>query len=319
MELWAEFDWENIYSQIVSQTLEEQWSFGKRSDYGILRNYLIYTFAHQWKTSAVGFSTDKKYAAFNTGLPDRNTYKYIYAFYEEVNNSSQIQTHPLHISPKYRFKSFIISGRGGDGKTLTMNIHPLPSPPQYFVARSSTVWELGFNDNNQIDLPEYDDQHILIHRCDRLPLDFYRYPASRSEQLRHILDSDMEIAQKYREIREFFMPIVNHEQDSEVMHVYRLLVDALDNVVNAAIKKLSWNWRAVVPCYNPERDESCFLLPVSFCDATKPDRAMIASAHEVNGEMIYAIHTVISLEWAYLDARLVCRPESEWLAADNIS
>ena len=45
---------------------------------------------------------------------------------------------------------------------------------------------------------------------------------------------------------------------------------------------------------------------------------MIASAHEVDGEMIYAIHTVISLEWAYLDARLVCRPESEWLAADNI-
>lgn len=316
-ELWAEFDWDSIYFQIVNQTLDERWSFGTRGDYGILRNYLIYTFAHQWKTSAVGFSKDKKYAAFNTGLPDRNTFKYIYAFFEEINNSSQIQTHPLHISPKYRFKSFAISGRGGDGKTLKANML-LPNPPQYFAARSSTVWELDFNDNNQVTMPGYDDIHILIQRCDRLPLDFYRYHAFGSERLRNILDSDMENAQKYREIREFFMPIVDNEPDPEVTQVYRLLVDALDNVISVAIKKLSWNWRAVVPCYNPEREESCFLLPVSFCDSAKPDRAMIASAHEVDGEMIYAIHTVISLEWAYLDARLVCRPESEWLAADSI-
>lgn len=75
----------------------------------------------------------------------------------------------------------------------------------------------------------------------------------------------------------------------------------------------------MVPCYNPEREEPCFLLPVSFCDPAKPDRAMIASAHDVDGETIYMIHTVISLEWAYLDARLVCRPESEWLAVDSIS
>lgn len=318
LELWAEFDWRDIYPKIVNQTLDERWSFGKRGDYGILRNYLIYTFAHQWKKDAIGYSTDGKYAAFNTGLPDRNTYKYIYAFYEEIENKAQSQTHPLYITPRYRFKSFVVSDRGGDGKLLKTKIRPLPNPPQYFAARSSTVWELDFNDNNQVTMPGYDDIHILIQRCDRLPLDFYRYPASRSERLRNILDSETDSAQKYRDIREFFKPIVDNEPDNEVTQVYRLLVDALDSVISAAIKKLSWNWRAVVPCYNPEREESCFLLPVSFCDTSKPDRAMIASAHEVDGEMIYAIHTVITLEWAYLDARLVCRPESEWLAADNI-
>lgn len=319
LELWSEFNWETIYSQIVNQTLDEQWSFGKRADYGILRNYLIYTFAHQWKSSAVGFSTDKKYAAFNTGLPDRNTYKYIYAFYEVIPDATRNETHALHITPQYRFKNFVVSDRGGDGKTLKTNIYPLPNPPQYFVARNSTVWELDFNDNNQITMPGYDDTHILIQRCDRLPLDFYRYHAFRSERLRNILDSGNDNAQKYQAIREFFMPIVNKEPDNEVTQAYRQLVNALDNVISSAIKKLSWNWRAVVPCYNPEREETCFLLPVSFCDLFKPDRAMIASAHKNdNGEMIYAIHTVISLEWAYLDARLVCRPESEWLAPDNI-
>lgn len=319
LDLWAEFDWVKIYPQIANQTLEEKWSFGNRGDYGILRNYLIYTFAHQWKNDAIGYSNDGKFAAFNTGLPDRSTYKYIYAFYERLEDAEQMQTHPLHFACQYRFKSFVISDRGGDGKVLKTSIRPLPNPPQYFAARSSTVWELDFNDNNQVTMPGYDDLHILIQRCDRLPLDFYRYPAFRSERLRNILDAETDNAQKYKDIREFLMPIIDNDADAEVTQVYRLLYDALYNVISAAVKKLSWNWRAVVPCYNPEREESCFLLPVSFCGSSKPDRAMIASAHEVDGEMVYAIHTVISLEWAYLDARLVCRPESEWLAADSIN
>ena len=74
-----------------------------------------------------------------------------------------------------------------------------------------------------------------------------------------------------------------------------------------------------MPCYNPEEKKPCFLLPVSFCDYTKPDRALIVSSYEVDNELIYQIHTVIPLDWAYLDARLVCRPESEWLAADCIN
>ena len=319
LELWAEFNWEDILPKMVSQTLEERWSFGKRNDYGILKNYLIYTFSRQYAKKEVGYSNDKKFAVFNTGLPDSNTYKYIYAFFEKIERDPSCEKDSLHNEPQYRFRSFVISGRGGDGKILNENIRPLPSPPKYFDARSSTVWELGFNDNNQVTTPEYDDKHILIQRCDRLPLDFYRAYEFESERLKNILESEADDAQKYKEIREFFMPIVEEKKDYEVTPVYQSLVAALDNVINAAIKRLSWNWRAVVPCYNPEREESCFLLPVSFCNQSKPNRAMIASAREVNGEMVYSIHTVISLEWAYLDARLVCRPESEWLAVDNIT
>lgn len=105
----------------------------------------------------------------------------------------------------------------------------------------------------------------------------------------------------------------------EVTQAYRLLKNDLDNVISTAVKRLSWNWRAVVPCYNPEERKPCFLLPVSFCDFIKPDRALIASSYEVDEEIIYQIHTVIPLDWAYLDARLVCRPESEWLATDCIN
>lgn len=321
---WAQFEWEDICPQIIQLTFEERWSFCNRGDYGVLKNYLIYTFARQWKEGAIGYSSDGKYAAFNTGLPDRVTYKYIYAFFEAIERKDQPQTHPLHFAPQYRFKSCVLSGRAGDGKTLAKSISPLPSPPKYFASRSSTVWELDFNENNQVKIPEYDDTHILIHRCERVPLDFYRSAAYVSERLRNILDAETDSAQKYKDIREFFMPIVVKEKDKkeeykEAEDAYQKLAGALNNVISDAIKKLSWNWRAVVPCYNPEQEEPCYLLPVSFCDTSKPDRALLASADEVDGEMVYTIHTVISLEWAYLDARLVCRPESEWLALDGIN
>lgn len=318
LELWSVFDWKDIYPRVANQTLEEKWSFGERNDYSILRNYLSYIFAHQWRKGAIGFSKDQRYAAFNTGLPDKSTYKYIYAFYEKIE--SVTDKHPLVFTPQYRLKNFVLSDRGGDGKTLKMNIHPLPAPPQFFEARSATVWELDFNDNNQPTMPGFDDTHILIQRCDRLPLEFYRRAAYNSERLQSILNSSTNDAQKFKEIRDFFRPLLDNKEKpaDEVTQAYQELFDMLERVISKAIRKLSWNWRAVVPCYNPEREESCFLLPVSFCDATQPDRAMIASIHEVDGEVVYHIHTVLPLEWAYLDARLVCRPESEWLAADSI-
>lgn len=319
LELWSDFNWEDVYPRISNQTLEEKWSFGERNDYSILRNYLNYIFAHQWSNGAVGFSKNQRYAAFNTGLPDKSTYKYIYAFYEKIE--SDTKRHPLVFTPQYRLKNFVLSDRGGDGKILKMNIHPLPPPPQFFEARSATVWELDFNDNNQPTMPGFDDTHILIQRCDRLPLEFYRRAAYSSERFQNILNAETSEGQKFKEIRDFLRPVYDNRDkvDADVTQVYQELYDMLDRVISKAIRRLSWNWRAVVPCYNPEREESCFLLPVSFCDPNRPDRAMIASIHEVDGDVVYHIHTVLPLEWAYLDARLVCRPESEWLAADSIT
>lgn len=318
IEKWSGFMGIDIFIQLAAQTLEEQWSFGNKSDYGILKNYLRYTFSHQLANENIGYSPDEKFAAFNTGLPDRNTYKYLYALFEKTEYEKDDILHPLYYCQKYTFKEFVVPGRGGNGKVLSSNIRPLPNPPQYFGARSATVWELDFNDGNEVTTPEYDDIHILIKRCERVPLEFYRFPALQSTRLTEIINSNESLAEKYKGIREYFKPIVDTVPDAEVTNVYRTLSNSLESVINTAVKKLSWNWRAVVPCYNPERNEPCYLLPVSFCDPVKPDRAMIASVNKIEEDDIYTIHTVIPLDWAYLDARLVCRPESEWLAANYI-
>lgn len=316
LHMWAIIK-EDVYKTLASQTLPEKWSFAGRSDFYILKNYLTYTFAHQWSHNGISYSEDRKYAAFNTGLPDKNTYSYLYALFEKLPDN-QYSYNDLYYIPQYRFKAFTIQGQGGAGKELSMNISPLPSPSRYFEKRGSTVWELEFDDNNEIKQPIFDDKHILITRCERVPMEFYKNAVHGSAQFDEIMLSKDPDEEKYNRIRSFFTPTVfNNIPDDEVTRAYRQLYNAFKVVVDTAIRKLAWNWRAVVPCYNPERDENCFLLPASFSGQDKPDRAFIATATGIEGgKQDYQIHTVISLEMAYLDARLVCRPESEWLIAD---
>lgn len=318
LEKWSGPLENDVLRELAHQTMEERWSFGSKENFGILRSYLQYTFSHQVQKNKIDYDADGQYAAFNTGLPDRNTYKYLYAIFSRLPEERQRDVHPLYCRQEFRLEGFVVSGRGGLGKILSEKIG-LPAPPTYFQTRNETVWQLGFNESNQITIPEYDDTHILIQRCERIPLAFYRNQAMNSPQLLAILDSSDTDAEKYKKIRDLLKPVViDNQPNDDITNFYRRLKNALDNVISIAIKRLAWNWRAVVPCYNPEQEESCFLLPVSFSEDDRTDRAMIASCSETNKNNIYTIHTVIFLNWAYLDARLICRPESEWLIADHI-
>ena len=187
--------------------------------------------------------------------------------------------------------------------------------------RIATVWELDFNASNQVEIPFYDDAHILAQRCERIPLEFYYTAARKSPKLREILDSSDSHGEKCRQLKELFKPIVEKSAcSSEVAEAYQTLSAELKKVISEAVQKLSWNWRAVVPCYNPSLAQPCFLLPVSFGGQSAPDRAMIATVERPEGRTpVYSIHTVIPLSWAYLNARLVCSPESEWLGTDFTS
>ena len=333
LSMWAEMpDESKMLEDLQDQTLPEKWAFSHGRPYGILSNYLKYTFSHQMdqvlspgagspKSLSIAYSADKKYASFNTGLPDRNTYQYLYAVFEKIDDPGEPRLHPLYFRPKYRFLGFTTNGSGGLGKTLSGNIYPLPTPPQYFDSRSATVWELDFNQNNQAQIPSCDDKHILISRCDRIPLDFYKSSAvaARSAKFQEILNSEISDSEKYRRIRQFLSPVFKNKADAETTNVYRELHENLIRKIDITIRKLSWNWRAVVPCFNPEKNGPCYLLPISLCDPDKPDRALIATEKKFKTGRSYEIETVLSLDWAYLDARLVCSPESEWLSANTIS
>src|SRR3989442_503662 len=66
---------------------KEQWDFSDAStkSYSILKNYLEFTFRRLRQEKKVGFTTDNKFACFNTGLVTDNL-EDIFAFFEEYKN-----------------------------------------------------------------------------------------------------------------------------------------------------------------------------------------------------------------------------------------
>lgn len=58
------------------------------------------------------------------------------------------------------------------------------------------------------------------------------------------------------------------------------------------------------------------MLPLCLEDDGRADAALVV---ELTRSGVYQGQTILTLQQAYLDARLVCRPNSEWLQTTNIS
>nr|MDD6335715.1 DUF3825 domain-containing protein [bacterium] len=69
------------------------------------------------------------------------------------------------------------------------------------------------------------------------------------------------------------------------------------------------NYKTAVPQYY--RGKIQLLVPLCLCGDAKPDLALVVSKNEAGN--LYLGHTCLTLEMAYNNARLIARPESEWL------
>ena len=93
----------------------------------------------------------------------------------------------------------------------------------------------------------------------------------------------------------------------------------VDKAVEIAVKRAAWNYRTVIPYYDPTNDKICLLLPISLTTDSTPDAAMVLEPSSKDKQRThYQGHTVITLAMAYANSRLVCRPESDWLNIDAV-
>ena len=58
------------------------------------------------------------------------------------------------------------------------------------------------------------------------------------------------------------------------------------------------------------------LLPLALVDEDTIDVALVLEATDSGA---YIAHTILTLKMAYTNARLITRPDSDWLTAENIS
>lgn len=88
---------------------------------------------------------------------------------------------------------------------------------------------------------------------------------------------------------------------------------ALDAAVNLTLRRVRRNHKLVIPQWYPKLGEAGaqFLMPLDLTGDGTADLALVVSAI---GERAYRGHTVLTLDMAYTNARLVARPDSDWLA-----
>lgn len=279
--------------------LYENWSFRENpsdDDFPILKSYISYTFAKAWQDKQVILSVDGRYSVFNTGLVNRN-YQYIFILFEKYTGNCP-----------WKFLMFSIPGVRQGGRILSDNFRMLPKPVRYFSNISDISYIIAKDKTPDEQLPDLQPDHYFIDHPDRLPKEFLLDGCRKNSQLLDLLRTD--ISHYTSEEREDYWKAVKDAISSDP-DVYDDLESSFRNAVRKAVMRVSWNYRTAIPVYFPTYNKMSILLPLSFNGKSEAEVALVVEYNSVSQR--YTAPTILTLPIAYSNARLVCKPESDWL------
>lgn len=285
------YDFKTVIYDLKSLAIEERWYYRRQNQsfqYPILTSYLKYTFSRLCNENKI--VDNGRYAAFNTGLVN-NIYEPIYAIFDKNKNPNM---------QKWHFLAFCVAGQGKYGKILTSEFKPLPERAQYFKHPSELFYDYK-------EVPQLDWEHIILENIGRLPNDLIEENTPQS----FILRDANKMEQKER--IEYYQQLADAIRNDS--RKFRNIKNRFADSLTLALKRVEWNYKTAIPMYYPTRNILSLLLPLSLMDENRIDLALVT---EKTGSGNYQGHTILPLEWAYSNARLITRPDSDWLVADNI-
>ncbi len=284
----------SAFHLLAELALDERWFFGKHPDsirpFPILENYLQYTFFRLSKENKV--IEKGQWAVFNTGLVDK-LYDPIFALFTRNDRSN----------PPWKFVDFCIPGKGPAGKKLTSEIAPLPEAAKYF----SSNFDMLLDTSQEIHV---DYEHVIYDGVerDRFPIEFLsrHVPKGFAQKDPNSMTEGERVSyfQAYRQALE------------NDLQCTRAIKNRLEDAKTLAEKRTRWNFKTAIPQYYPKFDVLSLLLPLALVSDELVDIALIVTR---NPSGSYQGRTILPLAWAYKNARLVCRPDSDWLTTENIN
>lgn len=297
-------DWSKILCDLKEKLLSgENWNYksyeGKHSgtyeDLFILKQYLNYTFYCAKNKGLVAMTESKDFAAFNTGLVD-NVYEAIYACFIPSASGAK---------KRWKYAGVCTYGTGYLGKMLNSKMIEPPKKVQYFSSINDMLFDTTKNLN-------WDKEHVLIENINRLPITFVEDQCDKAdlEQLEKAIGeikSNINLQKNYEYIRNYI---------TDTIKLKRKLLNRLDDAVALAVKRCEWNYKTAIPIYYHVTNGISLLLPLCLSDDEQAaDVALVVEKQESGN---YQGQTILTLQMAYLDARLICRPNSEWLDPDKL-
>ena len=289
---WAYFrDFPSSIARLKEMALKEKWYYKRQNPsnpYPILSNYIKYTFVRLMNENKVVCVDD--YAAFNTGLVNA-LFDPIFALFKKNQNEGK---------QPWFFIDFCVAGQDREGKNLSRIFNHLPEKAKYFQSADDYIYD------GQTD-PSVDWEHIILENVDRLPWEFIEENKPKDfipEDVR-LMDADHR--------REYYLRLANAIRLDSTK--YRRIKMRIEDALRTAIKRANWNYKTAIPMYYPSRNTTSLLLPLSLLDESTIDLALVIEKQPSGN---YIGQTIIPLEWAYSNARLITRPDSDWLVTDNI-
>lgn len=274
-----------ILRELKALAADEEW------DLGILSEYLSYTLKKI--ISEKKFCVSRNFAAFNTGLADKN-YDDIYAVFE-YNECGD-----------YELVGFCTAFSSINGKNIRDIFDRLPRQAVYFTNSEDMIfnpaknmyidYERLFLDNIEHFPPEY-----LSEQFFDFPETMDIIPRIKTETQK---EEQTKLCDKIKELYSLSGKLAFRIQNS------------LRSAVETAVKRVKRNFKAAVPAYLPKANSEALMIPLALIDGKKPDAAL---AVEITHSGNYQARTVLGLRRAFICSRLVCGPQDDWLSTNNVS
>jgi len=291
-------DWADLLTSLERKILRgENWNYKKSKDAKtssgelfILKQYLNYTFYCARNRGLISITQDEDFAVFNTGLVD-NVYEAVYMCFVPSDEG---------VKKKWKYEGFCTYGTGHLGKMLNSKMAEPPQKVQYFTS----INDMLFDTTKKLN---WDKEHILIENIDRLPIEFIEDQCDNADLENIGLNIESIKKNKNKQIN--FENICTYI--TENIRLKRKLLNRMDDAVSLAVKRCEWNYKTAIPIYYHVTNGISLLLPLCLSDDEQSaDVALVVEKQESGN---YQGQTILTLQMAYLDARLICRPNSEWL------
>jgi hypothetical protein len=281
-------DWESRLQVLADLAERERWTFRCVPDHSplpVLDSYIRYTFLRVHEQAKI--TESERLSCFNTGLLTANQEEVFGVFrISDVFDPNQ----PVGPCNK---KWFLTSwARAGD-RQLT-DFLQFPDLAAYWTDPA----ELVFNPNLQVQL---NLDHIIRDDLTRFPTELGGHLDINGVPTDMATSPDIEAEAGEPE------GVQTSPAPTPGVTVPLATRNALEGAMKHSVRLAQRSYRVAVPQYYHGRIQ--LLLPLYLRNADRPDLALTLERHGA----WYRAATVLYPDWAYRHARLLSRPNSEWL------
>ena len=278
-------DWDDRLRDLAELAEQERWTYEHvpdKSPLPILDSYLRYTFLRSHEQGKIA-ETDRL-ACFNTGLLTPGQEEIFGVF--RLSDNFHLDQPQSSQNKKWFLTTWI---RSGERQLTEFLEHPA------LASYWNNPADLIFDPKLQVQL---NLDHIIRENLSRFPVELggKLAPDGVPSDLTTSPDIETEAGQA--------------ESDSTITSKQPIPIatrNALEGAMKNSIRLAQRSYRIAVPQFH--RGHIQLLLPLYLRDSAHPDLALTLEKHGV----WYRAATVLYPDWAYRHARLLARPNSEWL------